>query len=811
MYRLDRFQLVNTPICYAVPWARIVGDPPVVINKDGSIQTTFRYRGPDLDSATKEQLSLMTARLNAVFMSLDTGWVLFFESQRTSTTSYPIENYFPDPVTRIMDDERRAFFSGADNHFESTCYATLYWMPQDDNEGRLQNLVVEGKQNKRMTSDEYLQIFSRVVGKVFRSFETCSIPCEQLNADEMLTYLHSTVSEYSYTLKMPQRDMLLDGLLYDSPLSGGFLPKLGNKHMQVISLQDFSGSTRFGLLDDLNLQNFPYRWVSRYYCLEKLDAINELELKEKQHKSRFKSLMTQLKENFTNTEDPTAVNETAVGYYQEAKNAHAAVASDKLSYGYFTSSIIILADTQDEAESRAKIIEQCINNLGLKCKIEGFSSVDAYFGSLPGHVYCNPRRFLVSTGNLVHMMPLSSIWSGDARNKHLQGPPLLYTQTSGNTPYRLSLHVGDVGHTLVVGPTGAGKSVLLNTIESAFRKYKDARIFVFDKGASSYVLTHGVGGKFFDLGNETNGALSFQPLAQIDDERERQWCLEWLCDFIESQHMNVTPEKKEILWDALNTVASYKGKDLKMRHLTNLVNAVQDEDLKSALMPLTVSGAYGKIFDSDHDSLDLGSWQTFEMEKLMSTPAIVGPTLMYIFHRIEQSLNGEPTIIVLDECWVFFDNEQFAAKIREWLKVLRKSNTSVIFATQSINDIVSSPIFATVLESCPSRIFLPNNDALEEGTAKQYKMFGLNKRQIQIIATAVKKRQYYYVSPLGSRLFELALEKCPVSLAYVAVNTKDVKAAKKIIAEQGDEQFNRLWLIRANIIDENDVHKKEGA
>ena len=108
--------------------------------------------------------------------------------------------------------------------------------------------------------------------------------------------------------------------------------------------------------------------------------------------------------------------------------------------------------------------------------------------------------------------------------------------------------------------------------------------------------------------------------------------------------------------------------------MTILANAIQDQQIKNALAPLCTGGAYGRIFDSDHDNLQLGSWQTFEMEKIMSTPEIVGTVLMYIFHRIEQSLKGEPTIIVLDECWVFFDNEQFAQKIREWLKVLRKAN-----------------------------------------------------------------------------------------------------------------------------------------
>lgn len=816
MYRTDRFILPREPLKYTIPWARLLGSadgPAVVLNKDGSIQTTFRYRGPDLDSAIKEQLSVITQRLNSVFMTLDTGWVMYFESQRVPSTDYPKDTQFPDPITSIMDDERRAFFSKGRSHFESQYYATLYWMPPNDHEGRLKSIVVEGKKQKGITFEEYIDAFETVVDKVVRAFYDAQIPYEFLTPAEMLTYLHSTISMERRSIAVPKEPLLLDHFLFDTSLSGGLEPKLGNKNLRVISVIGYMQSTVFGIFDKLNLQDFSYRWVSRYYCLSKLDAEAELETKRKEWKSKFKGIADMIREFATSVEDDSNVNQTAVAKYEEATAAKTAVESDMTSYGYYTTCIVVTGDNPDDADNKAKAIEQVINNIGFRAKIEELNAVDAWMSTLPGNVGRNVRRHLVSLGNLIHMMPLSTIWAGEARNKHLGGPPLLFTQTSGKTPFRLSLHVGDVGHTLVVGPTGAGKSVLLNTIEASWRKYPDARVFVFDKGASSYVLTHGVGGTFFDLGNEEDGSLSFQPLAHIDDDKERQWALEWLCGYVEHENLEITPERKQIIWDALVAVATgYTGENVKFRRMTILANAIQDQQIKNALTPLCTGGAYGRIFDSDHDNLQLGSWQTFEMEKIMSTPEIVGTVLMYIFHRIEQSLNGEPTIIVLDECWVFFDNEQFAQKIREWLKVLRKANASVIFATQSITDIVNSPIFSTVLESCPSRIFLPNKDAIEETTAKNYTLFGLNRRQIEILATAIPKQDYYYVSPFGSRLFQLALQACPVSLAYVAVNTKGVLEAKKLVAKYGEEDFNRRWLIRSHLLDENydsDDNKKE--
>lgn len=796
MYRLDRFNRKHVYLKDVIPYARIVGDPAIVLNKDGSIQTTFAYRGPDLGSAIKEQLAIITQQLNAAIMALDTGWVLYFEAQRKASTKYATDVYFPDPITKLMDEERKAFFSNG-QHYESDYYCTLYWMPPSDNEGRIRNFVVEGKKKKQVTADDNIDAFSIVCDKLFSLFNVLRIPCRYLSQNEMLTYLHSTVSGSFDPVEMPERTLLLDNYLYDSPLYGGLEPRLGKNHIRVISPIGYLTSSVFGLFDPLNQLDFEYRWITRYYCLGKQDALSELHDKKRAWYGKLKSIKDMISELVFNKQGSGQVNQAALLHYNEADESMTAVETDITTYGYYTTSIVVMDRDADMADAKAKSIVQTLNNLGFRAKTEDLNAIDAWLGTIPGNVGRNIRRPILSAGNLIHMMPISDIWAGEPRNKHLGGPPLIYTQTTGNTPFRLNLHVGDVGHTLVVGPTGAGKSVELNIIAASWRKYQDSRVFIFDKGASSKVLTYGVGGKFYDLGNEGEGMLSFQPLAKVEDPKEQQWVLEWLLDYARQENLTVTPELRNLLLDAIESVAAIE--DPKLRRMTTLVNFVQSVELKEALRSLTVDGVYGRIFDSDTDNLQIGSWQTFEMEKLMQTKAIVGPTLMYIFHRIEQSLTGEPTIIILDECWVFFDNEQFAAKIREWLKVLRKANAAVIFATQSLTDIVESPIFSTVLESCPSQIFLPNDKALEEGAKAQYMKFGLNQRQVEIIASAIKKKQYYYVSPLGSRLYDLALEACPISLAYVAVNKRDTQKADEIMKEHGQKKFNKYWLQYRNV------------
>jgi len=265
-------------------------------------------------------------------------------------------------------------------------------------------------------------------------------------------------------------------------------------------------------------------------------------------------------------------------------------------------------------------------------------------------------------------MPISSVWAGQMQNKHLDAPVLFHTETNGSTPFRVSLHVSDVGHTMIVGPTGSGKSVLMNTIEVQFRRYKNAQVYIFDKGGSCRALTAGVGGEFYDLAAESNG-LSFQPLAHIDNENERMWAMEWLLKYYAQENLEITPDLKKEVWEALGKLATLPQRE---RTLFGFQLVLQNPILQRAIESITVNGAYGKLYDNDHDSLSYGQWQVFEMEELMSKKGAVLPALDYIFHRLEQNCNGAPTIFMLDECWTFLDNPLFAAKIREWLKVIPK-------------------------------------------------------------------------------------------------------------------------------------------
>ena len=697
-------------------------------------------------------------------------------------------------MTLMIEEERRAFFSMG-NHYESHYYLTLLYLPPSEQHQKIEKAFIErgeGYEKEQETYEAHLKTFLAESDRIYSLLSEILPEARPLNGSETLTYLHSCISPKRHPVRAPEIPMYLDALLADTPLVSGFEPRLGDYHLRVVSIMGFPGSTVPGIMDNLNKLNFPYRWVTRFLPLDKREALTEIGRYRRQWWSKRKGVATLFKEVVTQTESAMVDND-AVNKSKDADLALQEVSNDAVSYGYYTATIVVMDKDPLLVQKKVKAVEKTINSLGFTVINETLNAVDAWFGSLPGLCRANVRRPLLSSLNLAHIFPLSAVWAGPEVNTHLKGSVLMHTQTSGNTPFRLDLHIDDVGHTMIVGPTGSGKSVLLAILAAQFRRYSNSQVYFFDKDGSIRALTAGVGGDFYDLASETTGSLSFQPLGAIDNDLEMSWAAEWVYDFLRAENVEVNPEVKKSVWTALKSLSSSPPEE---RTITGLTLLLQDARLRQALEPATLEGSFGRLFDATHDNLSYGRWQVFEMAKLMETRAAVPPALSYLFHRLEQRFDGSPSILFLDECWLFLDNPIFAAKIREWLKVLRKANVSVVFATQSLQDVENSTISSVIKESCPTKIYLPNPNALDQRMASIYRGYGLNDTEVSIIGTAIPKRQYYYKSPSGSRLFELALG--PLALAYCGSSTpEDRKVVGQILRSGGD--FNDEWLRYKNL------------
>lgn len=777
------------PRCLAdyLPWAAMIA-PGVVLNKDGSLQRTARYRGPDLESATATELIAYTARVNNMLRRFGSGWALFFEAARRPAETYP-ESAFGSAAAWLVDEERRNTFQSAGRHFETDFYLTLTWMPPADRASRMENVLIDDPADapQAFWKDGFDQ-FNAETLRAFDLIETLMPEVVWLSDVETLTYLHACISTKRHPVRMPDTPMYLDGILADNALTGGLSPKLGDEALRVVSLQGFPVMTEPGLLSDLDHLGFSYRWVTRFLPLDKTEAEKTLTRYRRQWFAKRKSILTILKETLENEPSPL-VNSDADNKAADADAALQALGADHVGFGYLTTAIVVTDLDPALAEEKARAVERILNAHGFTAINESLNSVEAWLGTLPGNPYANIRQPLIHTLNLAHMAPLSALWAGQACNHHLDGPPLLMARSNSNTPFRLVTHQGDVGHTMIVGPTGAGKSVLLSLMAMQFQRYEGARVFAFDKGRSARAAMLAMGAAEYDLGIE--GGLSFQPLAAIDDEADRTAAQTWLLGLLEQEGAEITPSVRETVWSALCNLAEAPRVQ---RTLTGFTALVQSSDLRSALQPYTLEGPYGALLDADQDSLKDGALALFEMEELMHVPGLIAPVLSYLFHRLEARFDGAPTLLILDEAWVFLDHPMFASRLREWLKTLRKKNVSVVFATQSLTDISGSAIAPALIESCPTRLFLPNGRAQEQGQADTYERFGLNSRQIELIARGTPKRDYYLQCPSGNRMFDL--EMGPIALAFCGASSKqDQFGLSEVLktAPPGPE-FAATWL-----------------
>jgi len=774
-----------------LPWAALVA-PGVVVNKDGGFQRTARFRGPDLDSATAAELVSTTSRLNGALRRLGSGWAIFVEAQRIPANRYP-RSRFPDPASALVEMERRAQFEEEGAHFESAYFLTFCWLPPADAADRAEGWLYEGREDRagadgRAALSGFIDRTDRVLALV----EGFMPEAAWLSDEQTLTYLHSTVSTRRHSVRVPETPMHLDAILVDEPLAGGLEPRLGSAHLRTLTVLGFPSRTWPGLLDDLNRLAFPYRWCVRAVSLDKTDATKVLTRIRRQWFAKRKSIAAIVKEVMTN-ESSVLMDSDASNKAADADLALQELGSDLIGQVYVTATVTVWDEDARITDERLRLVEKTIQGRDFTAIRESVNAVEAWLGSLPGQLYANVRQPPISTLNLAHMMPFSAVWAGPQRDEHFDAPPLFVAKTEGSTPFRFSLHVGDVGHTLVVGPTGAGKSVLLAVMAMQFRRYERSQVFAFDFGGSIRAAALAMGGDWHDLGGslseDTAEPVALQPLARIHLPEERGWAAEWIAAILAREKVSVTPEVKEHLWSALGSLASAPVNE---RTLTGLTVLLQSQALKRALQPYCLNGPWGRLLDADAERLGEAEVQAVETEGLIGTGAAAA-VLAYLFHRIEDRLDGRPTLLIVDEGWLALDDEGFSDQLREWLKTLRKKNASVVFSTQSLADIDNSAIAPAIIESCPTRVFLANERALEPQIAATYRRFGLSDRQIEILSRATPKRDYYCQSRRGNRLFELGLGE--VALAFAAASSKtDHALITELFRAHGRSGFARAWL-----------------
>lgn len=783
-------------------------DDGVLVGKDGALMAGWRYQCADMASSTEAEQEHLSAQINRALQPLGAGWMLHVDAVRQAAERTSDRCRFPDSITAAIEGERREFFAERGAVYEGYFVVTVTYLPPALSESKFVALMFDDDRPRASSaahSEHIVQTFKRDIRALearlpfrLQRLKAQEVQTEDgtVRHDEFLRWLHFCVTGQSHPIALPDNAAYLDLLIGGQDLWGGTVPKIGRKFIQVVALEGFPLQSQPAMLSALSGLPCEYRWSTRFIFLDRHEAVAALESYRRKWRQKVRGVLDQVLQRHTGP-----INHDAQAMVDDAEGAIADVQSGLVAQGYYTSVVVLMDEDREALTRAAEQTYRIVSRLGFTAaRIEDVNTLEAYLGSLPGHGVQNVRRPLLNSFNLADLLPTSTIWAGEGQAPCPYYPqpsaPLMECLTNGSTPFRLNLHVRDVGHTLMFGPTGAGKSTHLAMLAAQLRRYPGMKIYAFDKGMSLYALvsavrasTHGRSGRHFALAAE--GELAFAPLHCLDTRGDRAWAMEWIDMLLGVGGMQTTAaQRNEIAATVLNM------HETGSRSLTDFVLTLQDAGMRSVLEQYTVRGSMGHLLDADRSVLELSDFTVFEIEELMGLgDRFALPVLWYLFREIERSLHGQPAAILLDEAWLMLGHPVFRDKIREWLKVLRKANCLVLLATQSLSDAARSGIVDVLIESSATKIFLPNPNAREETATTLYRSMGLNSRQIDILAEAVPKKHYYYVSEQGRRLYDLALG--PVALAFCAASGKDdIATIKKLQAQWGDGWIEHWLAIR---------------
>lgn len=804
---LKKHQSTEAGLADLLNYAAVV-DNGVIVGKNGSFMASWLYKGSDNASATETEREMNSFRINQALSNMGNGWMVHVDAVRRPAPNYshPSSSAFPDPVSAAIDEERRRTFEGLGNLFEGFFILTVTWFPPMLAERKFVELMFhddEEKPDNKARTRHLIDLFKREVNNIETRLSS-AVSLERLvgqkilnedgstvTHDELLQWLQFCITGINHPVMLPSNPIYIDNLIGGKELYTGVTPKLGNKFIQIVAIEGFPLESTPGILSRLGELAVEYRWSNRFIFMDHHEAVSHLEKYRKKWKQKIRGFFDQI----FNTHGGV-VDDDAVSMVADASQAIAETNSGMVAQGFYTSVVVLMDDNRAAVEAAARKLEKAINAMAFTARIESINTMDAFLGSLPGHGVENVRRPLINTMNLADLIPTSTIWTGEnfAPNPLMapDSPPLMHGLTSGNSPFRINIDVRDLGHTIMFGPTRAGKSTHLAILAMQWRRYSNARLFTFDKGLSMYASCKAAGGAHYVIAG-AGDKLAFAPLSGLVTRSRRAWAMGWVNDLLALNDLFTTPQQRNKIAEAIMEMGRVEEDGGPPGTLSEFTAMVQDNDIRAALKDYTVDGLMGHLLDAQVDQLSLSDFITFEIEHLMDLgDRYALPVLLYLFMRIQEALDGRPTLIILDEAWLMLGHRIFREKIREWLKTLAKKNCRVLMATQNLTDASSSGILDVIVESTATKIYLPNMYARDEAATELYMRMGLNLRQIEIIASAQPKRDYYLVSEKGRRLYSLALG--PLALSFVgAGSVEDIATIKKLEKQHGEGWVN-IWL-----------------
>ncbi len=751
-----------------------------ILTKDQSFIRVIKIKGFAFETADDIEIDLKKASRNNLFKGMASGsFSLYFHTVRRKEKAFPDGN-MPDVFSKQLNREWSLKHSD-DKSFINEHYLTIIRGHDSSAVAKVQQMIQKLQHRTdhfawenymREAFDELDEMTIRILnGFAAYGAELLGIvETEDGIFSELLEFLGRIVN-CGFSQKMTLPSMGVDHYL---PISRLFFGRKSiearhpssSKYAGIVSIKEYRPSTHAGVFDSFMQLPFELIISQSFSFIDRMIAISSMQLQQRR---------------LVQSED------VAVSQIGEIDQALDSAMSGDFAFGNHHCTILCIEDNLKTLENSLSMAIVELANVGIAGVREKMNLEPTYWAQLPGNASFAARSSTVNTLNIASFASFHNYPSGKRKGNYWGDAVTVFNTVSG-TPFFFSFHVRDVGHTMIIGPTGAGKTVLLNFLCGQSQKFR-GRLFFFDKDRGAEIFLRAINGVY--MTPDASKPSGFNPFQLADNSDNRSFLIEFLRVLVSYDGGELNPEDLDKLNEAIEGNYKLPREQRKLSNLAAFMGIGGPGSLSGRLSMWHGRGSHARLFDNNNDSIDFDSNRVFgfEMGEMLRDKYAIGPVLLYLFHRIQQSLDGRSTMIVLDEAWALIDNPIFGPKLKDWLKTLRKLNAFVIFATQSVEDAAKSAISDTLVQQTATQIFLPNLKA----TDIYREVFMLSEREFALVRTTDPSSRFFLLKQDNDGVIaRIDLSGMGDVIKVLSGNIDTINLLDQIIAEVGSNPAD--WL-----------------
>jgi len=756
-----------------LPYARLI-DESTMLLRDGSVMTALQVPGLLFETEDSDALNGHAMTREVVLRStLDARFVVYHHVVRRRV-EIELDAEFPDPLSRHIDARWKERLAGG-SLFVNDQFVTLIRRPARGKAGlaeRASKLFSRrGRDGTEADPKDVRSLKAAATGLVAALQPYGAVllgeytgPSGGTNS-ELLELLSALYNGEMRPVRRPAEDTDVGQMLPYRRTSFGLdaMEQRGSGEPDfsaIVSLKEYPDATSPGLLDPLLRLPFELIVTETYAPAERTTARERMDLSIRRLKS---------------------ADEEARAERADMMAARDALGNGAVGFGDHHLTVQVRERDLVRLDEATAACAAALADTGAIAVREDTNLEPAFWAQFPGNEHYIVRRAMISSANMASFGSLHGMALGQAEGNHW-GEAVTLLQTTSSTPFFFNFHSGDLGNFSVIGPSGSGKTVVMNFLAAQAQKFKP-RTILFDKDRGAELFVRGIGGRYDRI--SAGVPTGFNPLAMPDTAANRAFLRDWLGVLLKAEG----PEEEAVIAHAVDAAYGNDASLRRLRHFRELLAGArrpQPGDLADRLSAWIGYGEHGWLFDNEHDRLDLSNRVLgFDMTALLENPRLRTPVMMYLFHRIDERLDGQPTMILIDEGWKALDDAVFAARIRDWLKTLRKRNALVGFATQSARDALESRISTALVEQTATMVFMPNSRARAEDYCDG---FGLTSHELALIRSLpAHSRAFLIRQPDASVVVRLDLSGAPEVLTILSGRESSVRRLDLLREALGDD------------------------